>query len=250
MNFYAKNAKSKGAYIREFDAIRKKKGETVASYYSRFFKLAFLADIQDEDWMKEVYLAGLKPIALYEEVIDAIDTKKASLEQIHEIALTKEHNYFEKVERQRLWNEEEGYHKNKNSNNQNSNNQNNNNQSNKNNYYNKNTNKNTPKKYFEPCKFCGKTHNYKECADGDFKFYTWNEAEILQEIGEKPTPRKDIPKERITRETPWVKEKINKNNTIDKNTTNNTTITNQNNNISRDTNASKDNARNNYSPKK
>lgn len=88
------------------------------------------------------------------------------------------------------------------------------NSSDNNNYNNNYKNNNNEKKRFEPrkesamCRFCDKNHDCKECLNGVWKFYTTEEAKILNELRMKPNKRTQPPKEQISKETDWVKRKI------------------------------------------
>ena len=89
-----------------------------------------------------------------------------------------------------------------------------------------NNNTNTTKK-FSICKHCLKEHDYKECQE-KFKFYTFDEANLLTKVGLIPRKRTDNPKpeERVTTETPWIKRRLE--NSVNNNNNNNPNVNNNN----------------------
>jgi hypothetical protein len=67
------------------------------------------------------------------------------------------------------------------------------------------------KPFSADCKFCGKHHDaysqLKSCID-KFKYYSTEEVALLREINSEPRKRTEVPSQRISRETEWVKRRL------------------------------------------
>jgi hypothetical protein len=236
LSFYDKPMISDLQKKKEFMNITMKSKETVASYYLRIDTSAKQINVTDKQEIKDIYLEGLKSnIGLYSDVIKRINIHKFTLQDIHNAALDSEQSYLliksirsvnvnskSTGEKKEITKEVKDnkpkqsiYNVKSNTNNNNQPKRNNNN-SNKNSNYksntpkiNSNNNDDKQNKKTGICKYCLKEHDYKECFE-KFKFYTYDEANIITKVGGYPKKRTENPKpeDRITAETDWVKKKL------------------------------------------
>ena len=185
--------------------------ETVASYYLRLDNLSQEAKIEDAQIIRGVYLDGLKSNeGLYGKVVNKINVMDYTLDEVHRAALESERAYLliksnkgKTIENRKDNLQLKETPRNKVNSPYKQNIYNNNNSKNNNKY---NDNKTRIKGI---CKYCLKEHDYKECQE-KFKFYTFEEANVITKVGGFPMKRSEYPKpeERITIETPWVKKRL------------------------------------------
>ncbi len=226
--------KSVTEYMNEFLNIKKGVSETVNSYYYRFLQMAENAAITDIGIRSKIYLNGIQPISLYEQVIEKLGSESALLEEIHSAALKAETTFLIVKQRRLEQSSNQVGINNSNNNNNYSNNQkkavqnsnsnsaqsspsntnsNSNSQSPKNGSQKKVKNQtkssqNNSKDQGKPteCHYCGKVHDFRTCQKKYYN-YSFEEARLLELVGRDPLPRKNKPdwKDRYTAETPWIK---------------------------------------------
>ena len=195
LSYYDKNSKNLNDYEKEFVNFRKNANETVALYQIRLETLSDKAQIKDRRRIKNQFVEGLFPVSLYIKVVDRI-TETMTFEEVLQIALKIEKDYIRTSKRdikQKIEPSEEKTKK----------------------EFKRtiiqsrvssstNSVDNKRKYEIDTCQYCLKKHDYKECAK-KFKFYTFQEAQLLSEVGKQPTIRTEVPKVRLTKDTPWIK---------------------------------------------
>lgn len=195
LSYYDKNSKNLNDYEKEFVNFRKNANETVALYQIRLETLSDKAQIKDRRRIKNQFVEGLFPVSLYIKVVDRI-TETMTFEEVLQIALKIEKDYIRTSKRdikQKIEPSEEKTKK----------------------EFKRtiiqsrvssstNSVDNKRKYEIDTCQYCLKKHDYKECAK-KFKFYTFQEAQLLSEVGKQPAIRTEVPKVRLTKDTPWIK---------------------------------------------
>jgi hypothetical protein len=217
----------------ELDAIRRGQKETIASYRARFNKAAERDGITDDRELREIYVNGMEPKPVVDYILDRLEPH-STLEDVHQLALRKESSYVESnkiterklnqkpsVQQQPPSSKSAGGSK----------------------VTPPNTNDTppsnppskpppqqqhgTPKvdangqwknpstgKVVRTCGYCKVLHTsaleQDACVKKYKQHYTPEELALLREIKVMPTVRANAPKdgERLTRETPWVKKKL------------------------------------------
>jgi hypothetical protein len=238
---YNKGDKTEMDYDREFVNIKKKTDETVAAYYLRVHNCAARARVQDLKRIRDYYKDGLTPDALYKDVCSATNNN-STLAEVHAAALKCEDDYNQRVKRANRFKENSATKTNEKSMKTNEKSTKTNeknstpkslptcstsgctNKVSKANFsicptcY-KSTNEKTKNKtdgksnkpFSADCKFCGQHHDQysqlKACIE-KFKHYSPEEIAILREIKTEPRLRKSVPEHRITRDSEWVKKKL------------------------------------------
>jgi hypothetical protein len=218
-------------YIVEFFTVSKEIKETVTAYYLRFLTLAMEAGIDDPTIRARRYLAGLQPNALYADVLQNMDTSGATVEQLHQCALRMENNYLclqmrrhekreDKTNQTQPKAQIRSDYSPKEDKSKKSSTFTTNTKFQKKEYPKNLSNKprsndpqspssNNNKTISGICRYCEKEHDYRECQL-KFKNYTFEEAKLLRQMGREPLPRPDKieMKDRLTSETQWVKNTI------------------------------------------
>ena len=64
------------------------------------------------------------------------------------------------------------------------------------------------KDFNKECLFCGEIHDFRDCKNGKFKYYTIDEAKALRKAKLELRPRSNFPKQRYSEETPFIKKAI------------------------------------------
>jgi hypothetical protein len=199
---YNKAPKDSLDYEEELNAISKTTIETVGSYYLRLTNLAEKAKVNDDRKLRKIYVRGLVPQSLFNEVNKDIDNN-TTFEEAHALAILAESKYFEMKQYQQHHRTDTTKPKKE----ENPKSQNNTNENNKNKNKIKKTNNrksNTSSKEWGECYFCGKKHNWKECQALN-PYYKPHELEILKLVGKAPQKREKWPDQPLTKETPWIK---------------------------------------------
>jgi hypothetical protein len=224
---HTKVQKSHRDYRAKLREIRKKSNETVNGYYLRFDNLAKLGKMDGEEYeeeLQELFLVGLTPQPLMKKVSEK-RRKKHTLEDLYQIAVAAEQKHFEYAQLKKLQEKQKGdkpsppnpnktkqpssEDKKPNPTNQNGKNNNNKPQGNQQNRGNNNKTPNPQKDKTSSdghCRFCGKTHNYKECQE-KYPFYYAKEIQLLNSINRTPSKRTSYPEKDkvLTKDTEWIK---------------------------------------------
>jgi len=226
LTYYEIKPKNVDDFQQELFSLKKQTGESVATYYMRFVRLAADAKITDESILIRRYLSGLRPMALNKSVLDSIDPNRDSLNKIQEVALLKESNYLtiqllideEKAEKKENTTQNSQKQNPKFNKNNSTGDQKNSNKKNQNFKKNsENTGTTSKKETSKICKYCDKEHDFKDCLK-KYQNYTFAEAKLLQKVGREPLPRanKVEAKDRLTENTEWIKKLLDQKNDSNK----------------------------------
>jgi hypothetical protein len=207
---YNKAPKDYLDYEEELNEISKSPSETVGSYYLRLTNLAEKAKVTNDRKLRKIYVRGLVPQALFTEVNKDVNAN-TTLEEAHALATIAESKYFEIKQYQQRHkknvdpetskpkkedsptNQKKATFK----------------KSKKNINSNKNKNSgNSPKEWGE-CYYCGKKHDWKECQALN-PYYKPHELELLKLVGKSPQKRDKWPDQPLSKNTPWIKELLEK----------------------------------------